>query len=67
MSSHERRRLRMLINIAMHPAIRSYDEQAFDFLSEESENNLISKKLLRPVPSQGMVEQAIKHGGFSPQ
>ena len=61
MSSHERRRLRMLINIAMHPAIRSYDEQAFDFLSEESENNnFIVKKSLRPVPSQDMVEQAKK-------
>ena len=37
MSSYERCRLRMFINIAMYPAIRSYDEQAFDNVSEESE------------------------------
>ena len=48
---------------------RSYDEQAFDNMSEESEEkkNSIIKKSLRPVPSQGMVEQAKKHGGFRPQ
>ena len=27
----------MLISIAMYPAIRSYDEQAFDNMSDESE------------------------------
>ena len=27
----------------------------------------IAKKSLQPVPSQGMVEQAKKHGGFRPQ
>ena len=43
----------------MYPAIHSYDEQAFDNMSEEREkNNFIVKKLLRPVPSQGKVEQA---------
>ena len=55
------------MSIAIYPAIRSYDEQAFDNMSEESENNFIVKKSLRPVPSQGMVEQAKKHGGFRPQ
>ena len=29
--------------------------------------NFVVKKSLRPVPSQGMVEQAKKHGGFRPQ
>ena len=45
----------------MYPVIRSYDEQAFDNMSEKSEkNNFIMKKSLRPVPSQGVVEQAKK-------
>ena len=45
----------------MYPEIRSYDEQAFDNMSEESgEKNFIVKKLLRPVPIQGMVERAKK-------
>ena len=52
----------------MYPAIRSYDKQAFDNMSVESvNNNFIIKKLLRPVPSQGTVEQAKKNGGFRPQ
>ena len=53
----------------MYPAIWSFDEQAFDNMSEESEKNknFIVKKSLRPVPSQIMVEQAKKHGGFRPQ
>ena len=57
------------LTFAMYPAIRSYDEQAFDYnMSEESENNnFIIKKSLRPVPSQGMVEQAKKDGSFRPQ
>ena len=52
----------------MSTAILSFCEQAFD-MSEESEKkkNLIIKKLLCPVPNQGMVEQAKKHGGFRPQ
>ena len=51
----------MFISIAIYPAIRSYDEQAFDNMSEESEKkNFIVKKLLRPVPSRRMVEQAKK-------
>ena len=43
---------------AMYPAIRSYDEQAFDNMSEESEEkkHLIVKKSLRPIPSQSLVE-----------
>ena len=46
----------------------SYDEQAFNNLSEESENNnFIVKKSLRPVLSQDMVEQAKRHGSFRPQ
>ena len=57
----------MIISIAIYPVICSYDEQAFDNMSEESENNFIVKKSLRPVPSQGMVEQAKTHGGFKPQ
>ena len=37
-------------------------------MSEEvGEKNFRVKKSLRPVPSQGMVEQAKKHGGFTPQ
>ena len=68
MSSHECWRLRTFISIAVYPAIRIYDEQAFRNMSEENENNnFIIKKSLRPVPSQGMVEQARKHGGFRPQ
>ena len=52
----------------MYAAIHNYDEQAFDNMSEESEKkNFVVKKLLRPVPSQGMVEQAKQHGGFRPQ
>ena len=51
----------------MYMAIHSNDEQAFD-MSEESGGgggrNLIVKKSLRPVPSQGVVEQAKKQGGF---
>ena len=56
----------MFISIAMYPANCSYDEQAFDNMSEESENNLIIRISLRPIPSQSMVEQAKKHGGFRP-
>ena len=68
MSSHERWRLQVFISIAVYPAIRNYDEQAFDNMSEESENNnFIIEKLLRPVSSQGMVEQVNKHGAFRPQ
>ena len=60
--------LRTFINITMYPAIHSYDELAFNNMSEESENNnFIVKKSLWPDPSQGMVEQANKHGGFRPQ
>ena len=46
----------------MYPAIRSYDEQAFDNMSEESgkKPNFIVKKSLQSVPSRGMVEQAKK-------
>ena len=52
----------------MYPEICHCDEQAFDNTSEESENNnFIIKKSLRPVPSQGKVEQAKKHGGVRPQ
>ena len=51
----------MFISIAIHPAIRSSDEQAFDNMSEESENNnFIVKKSLWPVPSRCQVEQAKK-------
>ena len=47
----------------MYPAICTYDDQAFNNMSEESEekNNFVMNKSLRPVPSQGMVEQAKKH------
>ena len=66
--SHEHWRLWAFISIAMYPAICSYDEQAFDKMSEESgKKNSIIKKSLQPVPSQGMVEQVKKHGGFRPQ
>ena len=43
----------------MYTAICSYDEQAFDNMSEESKKyNFIVRKSLWSVPSQGMVEQA---------
>ena len=43
----------------MYPAIRSYNERAFDNMSEENEKkNFIVKKSLRSVPSEGIVEQA---------
>ena len=46
----------------------SSDEQAFNNMSGESEKKyFIVKELFWPVPSQGMVEQAKKHGGFRPQ
>ena len=51
----------------MYTVIFSNDEEAFDDISEESEKKTIVKKSLRPLPSQGMVEQAKKHGGFRPQ
>ena len=51
----------MIISIAMYPAICRADDQAFDDRSEESEEkNFIVKKLLLPVPSQGMDEQTKK-------
>ena len=57
----------MFISIAIYPAIRIYDEQAFDNMSEESEkNNFVIQKLLRPVTSQGMVEQAKKMASSDP-
>ena len=49
----------------MYSPIRSFDEQAFKHLSEQSKKkNFVVKKSLWPVPSQGMVEQAKTHGGF---
>ena len=54
----------------IYAAIHSYDEQTFENMSEESEKNFIVKKYplsLCLVPSQGMVKQAKKHGGFRPQ
>ena len=46
----------------MYSAIHSYDEQAFDDMSEKSgeKKNFLVTKLLRS-------EQAKKHGGFRPQ
>ena len=52
---------------AMYTMIRSYDEQAFDMSEESGKKNFIVKKSLRPVPGQGMVEQAKKHGSFRTQ
>ena len=57
----------MFISIAIYPAIRSYDEQAFEMSEESENNNFIVKKSLQPVPSHGMIEQAKKHGSFRPQ
>ena len=59
----------IVLSKAMYQAIHSNDEQAFDNMSEGSEEFFffIFEKSLRPVPSQGMVESAIKHGGFRPQ
>ena len=55
----------IILTNAIYTAIHSYDEQAFIHMSVESEKN--KTVLFRPVPSQGMVEQAKKHGGFRPQ
>ena len=47
----------------MYPAIRRYDDQALDDMSEKSgkkKRSFIVKKSLRPVPYQGIVEQAPK-------
>ena len=61
-------KLPIALTKAIFTAIHSYDEQEFDNTSEESEKtNFIVKKSLRPVPSQGMVDQVKKHGGFRPQ
>ena len=50
---HECWCLHAIKSIANYPAIRSYDEQAFDNMSEDGEKkNFIVKKLLRPVASQ---------------
>ena len=62
----------IVLTKVMYTAIRSYDEEAFDNMSEQSEKkNFIIKKSLLPVPSQVMfqvmVKQAKKHGGFRPQ
>ena len=52
----------IVLTKAIDTAIRSYDEQAFDNMSEESEKkHFIVKKSLWLVPSQGMVEQAKKN------
>ena len=57
-----------LLTKVIHASIHSYDEEAFDNMDEESEKNIIIvKKLFWPIPSQGMVEQAKKYGGFRPQ
>ena len=52
----------------MYPAIRRYDDQAFHDISEKSgKKKIIVKKSLRPVPIQGIVEQAEQNGELSPQ
>ena len=52
----------------MYPAIRRYNDQAFDDMSEESgKKNFIVHKLLRPVVSQGIVEEAKKNGELRSQ
>ena len=52
----------------MYATIRCYDEQAFNMSKEsEKKKTFIVKESLRPVPSQGMVEQAKKRGSFRPQ
>ena len=57
----------IVLTKSMYTAIPRYDEHIFDNMSEESEKkNFIVKKSLWPFPSQGMVEQAKKHGGFRP-
>ena len=67
MSSHKRWPLWMFIGIAIYPEIHRNDEQAFNNMSEESENNnFIVKKSLRPVPSQGIVEQAKNMAALDP-
>ena len=45
----------------MYTAIRSYDEEAFDNMSEQSEKkNFIVKRSLQLIPSQGIVVEAKK-------
>ena len=59
------------ISVAMYPAIYRYDDEAFDDTSAESEKifheHFIVKKPLRPVPSQGIVEQAKQDVELRPQ
>ena len=45
--NHEHWCLRAFINIAMYQAIRRNDDQAFDDMSEESENKFLSALALR--------------------
>ena len=55
---------------AMYAAIRRYVDEAFDNMIEESEKILecfMDKKLLRPVPNQGIVEQAKNNGELRPK
>ena len=51
----------------MYTVIHSDDEQAFDTSEESGKKNFSVNKSLSSVPSQDMVEQAKKHGGFTPQ
>ena len=45
----------------MYQAIRKYDDQAFNDMREErGKKHVIVKKLVWPVPNQGIVEQAPK-------
>ena len=63
--SHEHWHLQAFISIAMYPVICRNDDQAISDLNEQSEKKTLSfMKLLRPVPSQGIVEQAKKNGCF---
>ena len=56
---------------AMCTAIHRFVDQAFNHITEESENKhferFIINKPLRPVPTQGIVEQAKQNGELSPQ
>ena len=58
---------------AMYTVIRSYEDQAFNDMSKESEEkkNLSTfffiKKMLQPVQRQGIVEQTEQNGGLNPQ
>ena len=53
---------------AMYTAIHSYDEQAFDNMSEESEKNTLSLSIRCGLfQVETWLSRPKKHGGYTPQ